>query len=272
MSPVSPPSGTPKADAQDHALTADLTRIILTNNVEFIRGTMQTLQALAAALVTASAAGTVALSTVSRYQDVSILVAILPTLCFAGALASLVLSGFARRYKPFGFGDPTGTLNAYEESLARRRHELFLPGALIVAGLILGVLILAGGRSSRQSGVVLHETAVATVLQGELDLYAALPAVDLRYSQASARRRATRDLETASQGLRQGLAKLSAVDATKRPRANPSRLVRLLSAQMIQVGRLTSDVEHREALRAALLAVRREGKNIVAAAAAELAK
>lgn len=128
-------------DAADQ-LTFELTRLVLASNLEFVRGTTQTLQALSAALLTASTAATVALRGVPRFQEVPIALAILPTALFAGALVSMVLAGAARRKSTFQYNDLALTLAAYEGLLRRRRRELLLPGALVAAGLVAAFMVV----------------------------------------------------------------------------------------------------------------------------------
>jgi len=120
--------------------------MILASNLEYARATIQTLQALSAALLTASVAAAVALRAVSRFQDVPVTLAGLPSVCFASALLSLVVTGLARRRQLFDFNALDATLTAYEDLLSRRRRDAFLPAALLGAGLIaaFAVLLSAG--------------------------------------------------------------------------------------------------------------------------------
>lgn len=140
--------GCTDADRDEAAerLTFELTRLVLASNLEFVRGTTQTLQALSAALLTASTAATVALRAVPRFQGVPLVLAILPTALFAGALVSMVLAGVARRQSTFQYDDLDLTLAAYEGLLKRRRRELFLPGVLVAAGLVAAfIVVIAAG-------------------------------------------------------------------------------------------------------------------------------
>lgn len=154
-------------------------RLILAGNVEFVRGTTQTLQALSAALLTASVAATVALSAVPRFRTVPLTLAVVPTACFAGALIALVVTGVARRGQYLVVGDVEQTMLAYEKVLTRRRQDLLVPGLLAACGIIAALAILmVAGSSVRSKSLSPHQRVALRQLNAVARLMGASVRVD----------------------------------------------------------------------------------------------
>ena len=129
----------------DHAkaLAAELPKILLTNNLELIRGTMQALQGLTSILLTAYIALLVGFrKDVGLHDNLTLVVAFLPIVCWSGSLFwGFVSAGmYLRRGSRFVYGDIVSTVRAYEEVVRRRLQQLLWPAIFTFVGLICFVV------------------------------------------------------------------------------------------------------------------------------------
>jgi len=132
------------ADA-DEELALDLAKLLLASNLEFVRSTSQTLQALNTLLLTTYVALFVALGDEYGFFTVTPVLTALPIVCFGGSLLISVLRSIAVRKRLFVVGDLAQTFSAYESVLKQRRRQVWLPAALTALGVgsIAGVVVAA---------------------------------------------------------------------------------------------------------------------------------
>ena len=121
--------------SQDELLAGEIANVLLTNSLEYVRGTNQALQTLTSLLLTAYLAAVGAFAD-DQLADVSVILLALPAGLFT--LSLVLLFGRAALYRgsEITFGDLAGTVAAYEEALAQRRSQLLLPSAVTLLGLI----------------------------------------------------------------------------------------------------------------------------------------
>jgi len=134
---------TPVSGESPNPLIIEIPKILLSNNLEYIRGTLQTLQSLTSILLTAYIALLVGFrKDVGLQNELTLLVAFLPILCWGSSLFWGFISAavYLKSKNEFRFGNLESTVTAYEEVLRRRRKQILLPAILSFLGLICFVI------------------------------------------------------------------------------------------------------------------------------------
>jgi hypothetical protein len=139
-SPPSKPKPASDITAPSRNDTAtEISKLILSNNLEFIRGTLQALQAFTSLVLTAYIALLVGFRKDLGFHDKrTLIVAFAPILCWGASLFLSFLTATRQLQggSNFTYGDLESTVNAYEQILSDRRKQLLIPGVLCLTGLI----------------------------------------------------------------------------------------------------------------------------------------
>lgn len=235
---------TPADEQSTRELTLELTRLMLGGNLEFARATVQTFQALAAALLTASAAGTVALSALPKFRSIPAWQAVIPTALFAGALLALIILNITRAPIQFAYPDLTQTLTAYDGALRRRRSEIVLPAALVALGIAaaIALVLTASGSnpptvSQGQARAADESAATALVNAYALDLDRSV-ALTVGHRTAARLAPIIDGLRIAAANLRVALDRLKAVSPTPSSAEVQNGLVTLTQSQLVLAGEI----------------------------------
>lgn len=119
-----------------------ITVLLLTNSLEYLRGTSQVLQTLTSLLLTAYVALLGAVGESLGLLSMSVVVTGLPIALFTLSLALLFVRAATYRGEQFTFHDIDGTLKAYEAAVQERRKQLVAPSILTLLGIASFALVL----------------------------------------------------------------------------------------------------------------------------------
>src|SRR2546423_2810667 len=124
-------------------LALEISKLILSNNFEFIRSTLQSLQTFTSLVLTAYIALLVGFRKDIGFHDKrTLFLAFSPIICWSASL----FWGFAtaarhlKRQREFVYGDLESTVEAYEQIVRERSKHILWPGILCLLGLVCFVI------------------------------------------------------------------------------------------------------------------------------------
>ena len=122
----------------------DLAKLLVSDSLQFLRGQVQTLQAIAGLLLTAYVALLVA---VWKQENIdlsvgSVVASFGPIALFVAALAVMLAKSVLYDGTDLHVGDLNKTLAAYKTALDARRSQLRVPGVLVGLGILVGAASL----------------------------------------------------------------------------------------------------------------------------------
>jgi hypothetical protein len=122
----------------------DLAKLLIGDSLQFLRGQVQTLQAVLGLLLT----GYVALL-IAVWKEVEVelgttttILSLAPVAIFVASLCVVLARAVLYRPSSIVLGSVDSALDAYEKALAVRRSQLVLPGILGVVGIVVATASL----------------------------------------------------------------------------------------------------------------------------------
>jgi hypothetical protein len=123
----------------NRTIAFDISKLLLSSNLEFIRGVGQTLQAITSLFLTAYIALLVNIA--NGFSNVTLCIFILlllPVLLWSGSLVSAFVGSFSHVQSgdEFVLDDLSSTFLTYEKVIKKRRKMLFIPALLSLSGVV----------------------------------------------------------------------------------------------------------------------------------------